>query len=737
MSTAENNGLSLLIKKDRGVKKEKWQGTCLEFLEMTRRPGADPQATQSAAARLYSIIISEGTENIPSHLGFKKEVKRYNFFKKLKDIEQPLHEIVSALEAAASGSAVGKRLILLVGPTSTGKSTIVTLLAEGLEKKGHFYAIKGCPKFCHPLRLIPRQLRNEIREKYKIPIPMEKNADICFYCRQELTEEVRIRELREKLETVKELKKKAEYVKNGEIVWEKVVNLYGEEEAAELKEVETFFDERGNIIWSKTYKRFNYRDENGDVLWEKVPVEELNFSRRGRRGISSFEPGDTKSQDIMTLVGRKDPAKAAQYGEDDARAYNMKEGVLPISDQGLFEGREILLTDSSIMRAFISVCEEKEFKPQEGGFPHIYLDTVLIGHINITGFLEFWNNEKNKALHSRIRVIEVPFNMRLSEEKAIYQQLLDEVTARNPGFKNIHRDPYVLDVLARFAMHTRMKPSKICPDPDKKMRYLDGQNVIEEDKEPIDLDELRKESKDEKDITKDEGMKGADIRFVQDSLEVAIAQYGDKGCVFAVEVLESLKAQFDKSMLFTPEEKGTFKVLIDQKVRPWLNKEIKKDVTAAFIYGYGDIRQTIFRNYFRELIAWRDKKMVFDDDLQAKRLHSEQKLREIEEACGVSRSSEKQFRTEILSRMAGYESGEIDVDSFPTLAKGIDAKLEKNLGDTAQYAIADEDPKDPKVKKRREDALQALMENKKRPRCKVCAAHDLRYYDKIRQEKKE
>ncbi len=112
-------------------------------------------------------------------------------------------------------------------------------------------------------------------------------------------------------------------------------------------------------------------------------------------------------------------------------------------------------------------------------------------------------------------------------------------------------------------------------------------------------------------------------------------------------------------------------------------------------------------------------------------------LREIEEACGVSRSSEKQFRTEILSRMAGYESGEIDVDSFPTLAKGIDAKLEKNLGDTAQYAIADEDPKDPKVKKRREDALQALMENKKRPRCKVCAAHDLRYYDKIRQEKKE
>lgn len=733
----KENELGELINRDRGEKKDRWQGTVWNFLQMIMGGGYDPQAVQSAAARMYSIIKSEGTEDVSPSLGLKKEVKRHKFFGKLRGIEPSIHDLVSAIKAAADGSAVGKRFIVFVGPTSTGKSTIVSLMAEGLEKKGCFYVIKGCHKNCHPLRIIPRHLREEFRTKYSIPVPLEKNADICFECRQNLTEEVKIKELQEKLETVRELKRKEAYVVQGKIFWEKVTDLYGEEESTELREVETFFDEDGKINWSRAYRRFNYRNEKGDILWERMPVIEQTFSRRACRGISSFEPGDSKSQDIMALVGRKDSAKAGIYGEDDARAYNMREGVLPASDQGMFEGREIFLTDPSIMRAFISVCEEKEFKPQDGGFPHIYLDTVLIGHINIPGFLKFWGNEDNRALHSRIRVIAVPFNLRLSEEQIIYRQLLDEVKRKNPLFKDIHDDPYVLEALAKFALHTRMKPSKLCPDPDKKMRYLDGQNVIEEDKEPLDIDELRKEGFDEKDITKSEGMKGADVRFIQDALEVAFAQYGSKGCVFAVEALESLKAQFDRSMLFTPEEKGTYKAMIDKNVRPWLNREIKKDVTTAFIYGYGDIRQVIFRNYFRELIAWRDKKLVWDDDLQAKRPHSEQKLREIEEACGVSKSSEKQFRTEILSRMAGFEGGEIDIDSFPTLAKGIDAKLEKNLGDTAQYAIADEDPKDPKIKKRREDALAALVAKVKRPRCSVCAAHDLRYYDKIRQEEKE
>jgi len=730
-----DNDLRKFIEEDRKrAKKEKWEGIVLNFLRMVRE---NPELGGGPASRVYKIIESKGTEIPPKKLGLKEGIVKHKFFTDhLYGIEETIHEIVMTIKDAAFGGEMGKRLILLVGPTSTGKSTMVELMFRGLEKEGSFYAIKDCETFCNPLWATPRHTREDLREKFGIRI--DEKADICPWCRQRLLEEDKIENFKERFETVQKLKTRPGYIdEKGDIDWQKVEKIYGEEETIELKEATELFDEKGDIIWARAHHKFNYRDEKGGILWEKVPVVKLTYSERGRRGLASFEPAEKKAQDSQTLLARKDSSKMGQFREDDPRIYNPREGILLIANQGIFEGREGIRLDPSIMRAcFISLCEEKQVKPPEGTLPHIYRDVLVIFHTNVHHYLEFRNDPKNEALHSRIRVIPVPSNMRLSEEKKIYRKLLKEkIFKKHPGFEKIHIEPYTEDILALFAIRTRIKDSKLCPDPMKKIRYLNGEEVIEEEAEVIDLDELRKESIDEKDFTKSEGMSGVDTRFIQDALERAMIQIEERGCLFPVDVLDSLKEQFPHSMLLTPEQKGKFKALLESEIRPWYNEKIKQVVINAFIYGHGDARNNILDNYFREVRSWHKKELIWDKDLQAKRKASERYMREVEEAAGISKAEVPQFRIGFLARMGSYEKGEFEVDSFPKLAKGIDKKLERDLGDTAQYAIADESPRDPKVKKRRSDAIAALIE--KEGFSEKGAAHALRYYHKIKQEEQE
>ncbi len=93
-------------------------------------------------------------------------------------VDEPLGRVVDYFKAAAAGSDVGRRLLLLLGPPSGGKSTLAILLKRGLEEysrtdEGALYAIKGSPLRESPLNLIPTSLRPEFRETYGVDISGE------------------------------------------------------------------------------------------------------------------------------------------------------------------------------------------------------------------------------------------------------------------------------------------------------------------------------------------------------------------------------------------------------------------------------------------------------------------------------------------------------------------------------------------------------------------------------------
>ncbi|HZD53294.1 MAG TPA: serine protein kinase, partial [Woeseiaceae bacterium] len=90
----------------------------------------------------------------------------------------------------SAGSEVGRRLLLLLGPPSGGKSTLVILLKRGLEEYSHtdegaLYGIQGCPVHESPLHLVPHTLRPGFRETYGIEI----TGELCPYCVARMNDE--------------------------------------------------------------------------------------------------------------------------------------------------------------------------------------------------------------------------------------------------------------------------------------------------------------------------------------------------------------------------------------------------------------------------------------------------------------------------------------------------------------------------------------------------------------------
>src|SRR5438270_10860425 len=159
-----------------------WTGTFRDYLSMVMK---QPSLAQRAHARLYNMIKRTG-------LQVDDEGKEhYAFFEQdLFGIDEPLARVVEYFKAAAMGSDVGRRVLLLYGPPSSGKSQLVILLKRGLEvytqtDEGAIYAIADCPQHEDPLNLMPHPLRQDFQAETGIHI----EGELCPLCDVHLREQ--------------------------------------------------------------------------------------------------------------------------------------------------------------------------------------------------------------------------------------------------------------------------------------------------------------------------------------------------------------------------------------------------------------------------------------------------------------------------------------------------------------------------------------------------------------------
>jgi serine protein kinase len=161
-----------------------WSGTYAEFLEKILPSDARALA-RSSHQYVWDMIRWQGASSD------EKGKTTYSLFTdELFGVDEALERVADYFKAASAGSEVGRRLLLLLGPPSGGKSTLVVLLKRGLEEYSHtdagaLYAIQNCPVHESPLHLVPHTLRGAFRETYGVDIV----GEVCPFCRSRLENE--------------------------------------------------------------------------------------------------------------------------------------------------------------------------------------------------------------------------------------------------------------------------------------------------------------------------------------------------------------------------------------------------------------------------------------------------------------------------------------------------------------------------------------------------------------------
>lgn len=596
--------------------KLKWEGTFAEYLEILKEK---PLVAQSAHSRVYNMIKDAGIEEVNG-------VKRYNFFSgQLFGLEESLERLIEEyFHPAAKRLDVRKRILLLMGPVSGGKSTLVSLLKRGLEsyslkEQGAIYAIKGCPMHEDPLHLIPQYLREDFYEEYGIRI--EGNLSPLNLMRLE--------------------------------------------------------KEYGNRI-------------------EDVIIERIFLSEDRRVGIGTFSPSDPKSQDIADLTGSIDFSTIAEFGsESDPRAYRF-DGELNKANRGMMEFQEMLKCDEKFLWHLLSLTQEGNFKA--GRFALISADELIVAHTNETEYKAFISNKKNEALHSRIIVMPIPYNLKVSEEEKIYEKMI-----RESDVANVHIAPHTLRVAAMFSILTRLKdPKKGDIDLVKKMRLYDGENV--EGYNSADIRELKKEYQ-------DEGMSGIDPRYVINRISSTIIRK-ENPSINALDVLMSLKAGLDQHPSITNELRERYLNFISL-ARKEYDAIAKNEVQKAFVYSYEESAKILMDNYLDNVEAYCNKSRL-RDPLTGEEINPDEKLmRSIEEQIGISENAKKAFREEILIRISAYarKGKRFDYNSHDRLREAIQKKLFADLKDVVKITTSTKTPDENQLKKVNEVIARLVEEH--------------------------
>lgn len=679
------NGIISKDIKDKAEKKKKHEEiTSRQYFE---KVAEDPLIAQTSISRIRELVRNAGIEEMP--LGerwfFGPNIdKRYPFFSEdLYGIDDPIYKTVNFIEVGAGRGSTGKQILVLVGPPASGKSTMVRKLMEGLERydKRRVYAVKGCPKFEDPLHLLPRHLREEARKK---PNECPEYPE----CRgKHLHLGVRI---------------------DGDLC-----------------------PVCRDLLLTK------YTDQETDIVkWWEVPVENFTFSIQGRRGVGSFEPTGEKAADVNALTGRENINITSTKGHDHPRSYELT-GEIPKAERGLVEGREILACDPDVLNVFFSVGEERQLKIQGSPFPHISVDTLVIGHTNNTVFNQFRSNKEYEGLHDRFLIIPFPYPLRVKDEVAIYKKLIE----RDSDFvrlKKCHIAPGTLELSALFAVMTRYISSQMGIDSLTKAKIYNGDIALTEienkEKNPIDNSQLVEEGHSNPDITKREGMFGVSSRTVLAALNSALVKEAEKdGCLSPLKAIRALHGIFDQRMGFAPEDIERYRNFLSasekgESVTSEYRQFVIKTVTKAFIRGYRDLAEENFWRYIEQVKLYRNQErkhvrgQIFEierDEMSGKPKEADIKfMRSIEtqKPLGWTEEVAEVARGELLELIAN--NLKFGYDTYRPLREASENKLVKDSEKMLSLILATDKPKGEEEGKRRKDLFNALLEE---GHCVKCA----------------
>lgn len=566
-----------------------WSGTLEQYIELLIKK---PELHMMAHARILKMIDSYGVERDSSG-----NISKYNFFKnEIFGADASIEEIMTYLRAAATGSEVSRRILLMYGPTSSGKSQISVMLKRGLEKFSHtdegaIYCLSESPMNEDPMCAVPMELRGELLREHGIRVEGELSPLMSMILK----------------------------------------DTYG-----------------GNFL--------------------KLPVKRYFISEKARTSIGTFVPSDKKSQDISELVGSMDLSTIGKYGtESDPRAFSWS-GELSAANRGLMEFIELLKVDVKFLYVLLTLAQEKNIKIAR--FPLVWADECVISHTNFSEFSKFLAKEEMEALHDRLIIVKVPYNLCVSDEVKIYEKLIAQA-----DFKGVHISPHAIHCAALFSVLSRLKDSangKL--DAMTKLKLYNGEAV--EGFTATDVANFKQEFS-------DEGMVGISPRYIVNRISSILSETGTT-CVTAIDVIRSIRDGFKSNAKLDEKEVLRLEGLLTKVIDEY-SKIAKNDVQKAFFMNFEEEVNNLMNNYLENVNAFLDGSKI-EDELGNLIEPHEKLMRSIEEKIQVTESGKRSFRQEISRKMARSAANNTGISNYKDHAKLREA-LEKQLFEDRQDII--------------------------------------------------
>jgi serine protein kinase len=631
---AKSNALLSIIDRKLDVarfREQHWEGSFWDYLEIVQE---NPTVARNAFQRVYDMILTYGSEPFTQ---FKQDYIRYHFFGDPIDhggdaiygLERPLVQLVDFFKSAAQGYGTERRILLLHGPVGSSKSTIARLLKKGLES----YSKTDQGKIYTYAWRLPHRANGDEGEHY-LDCPMHEEPLLL------IPPDAR----REVLDTI-----------NEKLPEGRRIRLYGEV-CPFCRKIQADLMDMYDGDWKKAI--------------EHVKVKRLILSEKDRRGIGTFQPKDEKNQDSTELTGDINYRKIAEYGSDsDPRAFNF-DGELNIANRGIVEFIEVLKLDVAFLYDLLGASQEHLIKPKK--FAQTYIDEVILGHTNEPEYKKLQGNEMMEAFRDRTIKIDVPYNIRLSDEVKIYMKDFGPEKV-----KGMHIAPHTIEVAAMWAVLTRVaEPKKAGITKLQKLKLYDGKSI------PGFTEDSIKELKEE---APREGMQGISPRYIQDKISNALVSHQaviDKA-INPFMVMNELEGGLSHHSLITDEElKKEYKellVVVREEYEDILKGEVQRAISAD-----EDAIKRLATNYIESVRAYTQHERVRNRYTGRDEEPDERLMRSIEEKIDIPDSRKEDFRQEIMNYIGALalDGKKFEYNTNARLLKALELKLFEDQRDT-------------------------------------------------------
>lgn len=458
------------------------------------------------------------------------------------------------------------------------------------------------------------------------------------------------------------------YAIKGSPIYESPLGLFSPAEDATLLEEDFGIPRRylTGLMSPWAVKRLD--EYNGDI--SQFRVVKLYPSALKQIAVAKTEPGDENNQDISSLVGKVDIRQLEHFAQHDPDAYSFS-GGLCLANRGLMEFVEMFKAPIKVLHPLLTATQEGNYKGTEG-LSAIPFDGCILAHSNESEWQAFRNNKNNEAFLDRIYIVKVPYCLRVSQERKIYEKLL-----YNSSLSDVPCAPGTLDMMAQFAVLSRLT------EPENssvfsKMRIYDGENLKDVDPKSKSYQAYRDSA------GVNEGMDGLSTRFAYKILSRVFNYDSSEVAANPVHLLYVLEKQIEAEQ-FPSEVEEKYLSYIKKYLSPRYAEFIGKEIQTAYLESYSEYGQNVFDRYVTYADYWIQNEEYRDADTNEilDRGALNEDLEKIEKPSGIS--NPKDFRNEIvnfvLRARANNDGKNPSWTSFEKMKEVIEKKIFSNTED--------------------------------------------------------